>query len=225
MRAVEATAADGRRLAGAMAWPRHGQRFNTYSHVLGLLVMLGSGLLLLPGCNGTCDAGAFAGVAVFLATAVLLFLCSVMCHASRGRLQRAWQRADHAATFLLIAGSYTPFALAPARHGVALVVLAGIWAAALALTIRELVNRGNRAPPLIAYVALGWTSVAAAIPIALQAGWPTLSLLLAGAALYSVGTVFYRNTSGWTHAHGVWHLLVLAGAATHAAAVGRLAVT
>jgi hemolysin III len=197
-----------------------GQRFNTWSHVLGLALCIGGMPFLVVRCRTSCDAAAAGGTAVFAATALLLFCASVFCHASRTqRQQLLWRRIDHAATYLLIAGSYTPFATAQPRQAVHLVALALVWAGALALSARELLDRHAGPPALGAYVVLGWTSVAAAMPVAWLAGPAAFAWLLAGAFLYSVGTVFYRNKAGWAHAHGTWHLLVVGGVTAHAAAV------
>jgi hemolysin III len=200
----------------------HGQRFNIAGHLLGLALAACFAVQLAGRCSPACDPAAVTGVAIFTATGMLLFAASVLCHATHGRWHARWQRLDHAATFLLIAGSYAPFATAPPRQSLALPVLALLWAAALALAARELLQQPSRPPSLRAYVALGWASVMAAIPAALATGPVALALLLAGAACYSLGTVFYRNASGWPHAHGVWHLLVVAGATSHAAAIASL---
>ena len=71
------------------------------------------------------------------------------------------------------------------------------------------------APGLPLYLAMGWLGVMFAAPIAgaLSAAW--LAWLLAGAAVYTAGTLFYVNDKRWPHAHGIWHLFVMGGTACH----------
>ena len=70
-------------------------------------------------------------------------------------------------------------------------------------------------PALPLYLGMGWLGVAFAIPIAGSLSTAGLAWLLAGAAVYSAGTVFYANSRRWPHAHGIWHLFVMGGTACH----------
>jgi len=84
--------------------------------------------------------------------------------------------------------------------------------------MREL-GVASPAPPLALYVGMGWAMVVAAVPLLARIDAGGLRWLLTGAGLYTVGTVFYVNRAGYRHAHGVWHLFVLGGTASHYAAV------
>ncbi|MDB5895367.1 MAG: channel protein hemolysin family [Rhodoferax sp.] len=203
-----------------------GERFNGYSHLAALLGSLGATGLLLDRALRSGDAQAVVGVAVFGACATLLYAASLMFHSTRGHAKARWARADHAAIHLMIAGSYTPFALAAAgsragelgqvinwRHA----LLAAMWLVALAGAARELKGQGR--PALWLYLVLGWLGMAGAVSMAANLSCATIGWLLAGAACYTGGTVFYVNRRGWTHAHGVWHLFVMGGTACHMAAV------
>jgi len=92
-----------------------------------------------------------------------------------------------------------------------------LWVAALLACARHL--RASVPPSLGLFLLMGWVAVVAALPVALRAGTVSLACLLLGAAVYSAGTVFYRNKSGWAYGHGVWHLFVVAGTAWHFGAV------
>lgn len=129
---------------------------------------------------------------------------------------------DHCAIYLLIAGTYTPFALVT-LHGLwGWLLMAAVWGAALFGIGRELLQAGgaDSKPPLALYIAMGWLGVLAAVPLAARLDSGGLAWLLAGGVLYTVGTVFYRNRRGFRHAHGAWHLFVLAGTASHFVSVG-----
>ena len=170
-----------------------GERLNGYSHLLGLLLALPATALLLAKTVPTGDPARIAGALVFSLSAVALYGASTLFHSTRGRLKRMWERADHCAIYLLIAGTYTPFAL---------VTLHGKWGW------------------LLLYIGMGWLGVLAAVPLAARLDSAGLAWLLIGGVLYTVGTIFYRNRQGFRHAHGAWHLFVLAGTISHYIAVG-----
>lgn len=192
-----------------------GERFNTASHALGLLVSLvGTAWLLGRVVRGGAST-ALLGALVFAVSAVVLYLASTLFHGSRGRARRYWQCADHCAIYLLIAGTYTAFALAVVPGTFGWLMLAGIWAVALAGMSREWWAAESDAPSLWSYLILGWVCVLGVVPVALQLDAAGLMWLVVGAVLYTSGTVFYRNPKGWRFSHGTWHLFVLGGTVSH----------
>ena len=194
----------------------NGQRFNASSHLAGLILLPWAAAWLVQHAPAHTDTLALAGATVFVAAAAVLLLTSVACHMAAGPLRHLWQRADHGAIFLLIAASYTPFALAGPRHAINLGLLAVCWLIALAAAARELAGP-PLPPPLIAYVALGWGAVLAAAPVAARLSTDALAWLSVSAVCYTIGTFFFRS-SRCRHAHGIWHLFVLAGIAANFAA-------
>jgi hemolysin III len=171
------------------------------------------------------------GTAIYAASVVLLFATSSLYHCfhweqpARGLLGRL----DHAAIFLLISGSFTPFGL---RIGGLLggVSLAGLWlgaAAGIAAVVRPQ-GVGKRTRAAI-YVGLGWAMVPLAPALLGLVGWHGVGLLVLGGLFYTVGAVIYAlrrpdpfpRTFGF---HEVFHLLVIAAAACHFAAVAGVAV-
>jgi hemolysin III len=205
------------RIAGMYA----GQKLNAWAHVLGLALTLGFAVHAGTTLTSQPDAVSAFGVLVFLATAAALYGASVAAHSTRGTLQRRWERLDHGAIYLLIAGSLTPFALSAPRHAENILAMAVVWLLAGVAFVRQLRPRnGTSAVP--DYLLLGWGAVLAAVPIAVRLSGPALGWLLAGAAIYSAGTVFYLNRRGWAHAHGVWHVFVVGGTSSHYAAVCHL---
>lgn len=200
-----------------------GERLNGYSHLLGLLLALPAMALLLVKTVPTGDPARIAGALVFSLSAVALYAASTLFHSTRGRLKRMWERADHCAIYLLIAGTYTPFALVTLQGLWGGLLLATIWGAALFGIRRELMPaKGGepKKPSLALYIGMGWLGVLAAVPLAARLEGAGLAWLLIGGVLYTAGTVFYRNRQGFRHAHGAWHLFVLAGTASHYVAVG-----
>ena len=201
-----------------------GERLNGYSHLLGLLLALPATALLLAKTLPTGDAARIAGALVFSLSAVALYAASTLFHSTRGeKRKRFWERADHCAIYLLIAGTYTPFALVTLRGPWGWLLLAAAWGAAVFGIARELRQQAGDAaakPPLSLYLGMGWLGVLAAAPLAARLDGGGLAWLLTGGVLYTAGTVFYRNRRGFRHAHGAWHLFVLGGTASHFVAVG-----
>jgi hemolysin III len=144
---------------------------------------------------------------------------------------RAWlRRADHAMIFVLIAGTYTPFAVLVLEEPLSDVVLAGVWSGAAAGIVFTLV--WVDAPKWLAaaaYVALGWFSLIAIPQILERAGAGALALLAAGGVAYTLGAVVYARrrpdprpaTFGY---HEIFHVLVVVAAAAHFTAVAVFAV-
>lgn len=203
----------------------HGERFNGYSHLLGLVLAIGGATVLLPRAFASGDTSRIIGALVFSTCAIALYAASAMFHAAQGRTRAFWERADHCAIFLLIAGTCTPFVLVALPAGWAAALLAAIWSFAIfgiACELRPTDPSKASPPSLRLYVAMGWLCVLTAAPLAARLDGLALGGLLAGAAVYTAGTVFYLNRRGWAHAHGVWHLFVLGGTMTHYFTVARL---
>lgn len=192
-----------------------GERFNTATHLLGLALALAGAWFLLSRTLELGNSARMVGAGVFALATITLYAASSLFHGSRGRLRVLGERADHCAIHGLIAGSYTPFALATATGGSVWVLLAGVWALAAWAIRNALRTDAGQAPPLRHYLALGWLCVLGVVPLAGGLDTTALAWLFAGAAIYSVGTVFYRNRGGWRHAHGTWHLFVIGGSASH----------
>ncbi len=194
-----------------------GERFNFYSHLLGLVASSGASLALLAKAMQTSAPRAVAGVVVFGVTCILLYATSALFHGASGSFKRQMERLDHAAIFLFIAGSYTPFALLPSARTAHHLMLAILWVLAFLGVKRELSQ--HRLPAMWLYLAMGWFSMIGAASLAEDMGSTAAVWLLAGAVLYTSGTLFYRNPQNWLHAHGIWHLFVLSGTLAHFAAV------
>ena len=193
---------------------------NTLTHALGVLAGLAGGgaLVTLTALRG--DAWGVVGVSVFVAALVLLYAASTGYHAARRARTKARLRVlDHAAIFVLIAGTYTPFTLGGLRGGWGWPLFGVIWALAAAGVTAKLflTGRYDRLSTAL-YLAMGWLVVVAAVPMARAFAPATLAWLVAGGVAYTAGTAFYLSRR-IPYAHAVWHAFVLAGSACHFAAV------
>jgi hemolysin III len=168
------------------------------------------------------EAGAWrtAGALVFGASALLMFTTSVLYHAARSPPLRLRLRLlDHAAIYLLIAGTYTPFALGVLGGAWGWTLFGLVWGLAL-LGIVAKTTLGFRfhVSSTLLYLALGWIGVIAARPLLASLNPAELTWLAAGGLAYTAGVPFYLWKSR-RYAHAVWHGFVLAGVACHFFAV------
>ncbi len=168
----------------------------------------------------------YVGAAIFGASLMLLYGTSATYHQVQWRpfWGRIFKRLDHAMIFVLIAGTYTPFALgvSPAWG---IPVLSVVWSlAGVGALLKVVWPDAPRWLSVSLYVGLGWVGfVAASEAIAQYAGGP-LALLIVGGALYTLGGVIYAagRPNPWPRIfgyHEVFHVLVVAGSALHYSAV------
>lgn len=198
---------------------------NAVSHGVGAVacLILLPILITIPALNG--DLLLVVANAVFGTTLVLLYLTSTMYHAlPPSRAKDVWQMLDHLAIYLLIAGTYTPFALGPLRGPWGFAMLGIVWGLALFGIIAKLrIGFRYRHVSTAAYVAMGWVCVIAMPAVLTHVPPAALALLFAGGVTYTLGTLFFS----WTrlrYNHFIWHMFVIVGTACHVAAVMWFAV-
>jgi hemolysin III len=169
-------------------------------------------------------AAAIVGAAIFGSTMALLYLTSAVYHAvAPSRAKRVFQILDHAAIYLLIAGTYTPFTLGVLRGPWGWTLFGLIWGlAVIGIVLKSI--RGIRYPRLstAVYLAMGWLVLVAAKPLFTNVPAWGLFWLTVGGVAYTAGVAFYAARR-MRYAHFVWHLFVLAGTACHFVAVLRYA--
>jgi hemolysin III len=182
---------------------------------LGLLVLLASG-----------DPACLPPLLIYGLSLVLLFASSAAYHLVRGpdRLLLALKRLDHAAIFAFIAGTYTPFTCNLLTGAWRWGLLAAIWAlAAAGVAVKLSLHRKSNHLGTLAYLGMGWLGAIALPQLARRLPWPGIALLAAGGLAYSLGTLLYsadlRQKHPRANLHGLWHLVVMAAAALHFAAI------
>jgi hemolysin III len=197
---------------------------NAVSHAVGAVAILAATPVLVAAALSRHDALAAASVSVYCATVALLYLASTLYHALRpGRAKRVCRALDHSAIFLLIAGTYTPFALGVLRGPWGWGLLASVWTlAAVGIAIDGSPWRHARKASIALYVAMGWQALLAIGPIVERVAPAGIGLLVAGGLCYTVGIGFYA-LKRVRYTHLVWHLWVLIGSALHFVAVARYA--
>jgi hemolysin III len=198
----------------------YGERLNSYTHLAGtVLAAIGAPVLLVLAARSG-DAWKIAGCSVYGATLLLLYCASTIYHGVRGRAKAILRKLDHCSIYLLIAGTYTPFALVTLRGAWGWTLLGLAWGlAAVGIAQEFVLGKGARRLSILIYVVMGWMGVAALRPLAAGLGTPGLAWLLAGGLLYTGGIVFYLLDERVRHFHGIWHLFVLGGSAAQYVAI------
>lgn len=198
----------------------YGERLNSSTHLAGtVLAAIGVPLLIVLAARSG-DAWKIVACAIYGAALFLLYGTSTLYHSLRGRAKRVLRKLDHCSIYVLIAGTYTPFALVTLRGAWGWTLFGLAWGLATLGIAQEFVfGKGRRRLSILIYVVMGWMGVAALRPLAAGLGAPGLAWLLAGGLLYTGGIAFYLLDERVRHFHGVWHLFVLAGSAAHFVAI------
>ena len=193
---------------------------NSISHGLGLLLAIAAVPILLLAAMKVGSARSIVGVSVFGGTMVLLYLASTLYHSlTHDAAKRLFRLFDHAAIFLLIAGTYTPFALGVLRGPWGWSMLAAVWTLAfvgITLKIRQRTRHSRIS--IVLYVIMGWLAVVAVKPIVMLIPVPGILLILAGGIAYTGGLAFFA-AHRIRYNHFIWHLFVIAGTTCHFFAV------
>jgi hemolysin III len=193
---------------------------NRLTHGLGAAFSVAGLVLMVVFSARHGDVWQVVSTAIFGTTLILLYCSSTLYHSFQEERHRLLMRKfDHAAIFLLIAGTYTPFLLVTLRGPWGWSLFGVIWGLAVVGVTLKFWHAGrfNVVSTLI-YIGMGWLVMVALKPLmaALPAGG--LRLLFAGGLCYTGGAAFYL----WhrlPYNHAIWHLFVLAGSGCHWAAV------
>lgn len=189
--------------------------FNAILHGIGALLAIAGLVLITIRAEGVQE---IVGAVIFMSAAILLYLMSTLYHSfPKGTTKNVFERFDHLAIYLLIAGTYTPFCLITLwdHNGLylflALWILAGIGVIFKSIWINRFVVMH-----VFIFLLMGWAIVFQINNLDLAQGG--MWLLISGGISYSIGTIFYVFPLFKFH-HAIWHLFVLGGTITHFFAV------
>ncbi|MDH5338415.1 MAG: hemolysin III family protein [Rubrivivax sp.] len=193
------------------------ERANALSHGIGFVAAAAAWPLLSDYAALRGGSLAALGMAVFCLSAMLVYAASMIYHAlPPGRAKHLAHRVDHAAIFVFIAGSYTPFALGPLADSLGAPVLAGVWSlAGVGVGCKVLGRLQHRVLSMALYTAMGWMALGLLGPLQSRTGADAAMLLVAGGAAYTVGAAFFFYDDRLRYGHFVWHLFVLTGSTCH----------
>ena len=184
---------------------------SSLSHGLGIVLSIAGLAVLASFAAIHGDFWRIASVCVYGTTLILLYTASTLYHAvPNPRAKPILRLLDHSAIYLLIAGTYTPFALISLGGVWGWALFAIVWTLALIGIALELRHVRNRVIAASLYVGMGWVGIVAIKPLMQSIELGGLWLLFGGGLCYTFGVPFYL----WRklpYNHALWHLFVLAG--------------
>jgi hemolysin III len=189
-------------------------------HVIGVTASLVALTVLLIVGVETQATLWIVSLAIYGLALVAMFSCSAGSNlVVRPKLKEVMRRLDHAAIFLMIAGTYTPFILIKMNNSWGLGLLAVVWImAAIGIAIKLFAPRFLEGLLTALYLVQGWAVIAAWEPLMSAMPGRVLTLLVVGGVLYTIGVVFHL----WErlpYQNAIWHGFVLSAASCHYAAV------
>ncbi|MCC8361333.1 PAQR family membrane homeostasis protein TrhA [Salinimicrobium sediminilitoris] len=157
---------------------------------------------------------------IFGSSLILLYLASTLYHSTRDRRKRfSFKIFDHIAIFILIAGTYTPFALVTLQGRTGWIILGVVWGIALFGTILKLFFTGRfKILSTLLYVGMGWVIIFAIKPLMENLSSQGLLWLLGGGLAYTIGAILY-SISRINYNHAIFHFFVLLGSYCHYMAI------
>lgn len=189
---------------------------NSVTHGIGVALSIAALGVFIAQAGLLTESSNAVGFIVYASTLLMLYAASTFYHAAKPvRIKQFLRLMDHSAIFLLIAGTYTPFALVALKGAWGWTIFGLIWslaAAGIVITLFFMDRLKNLC--VILYVGMGWLGavfIHQLIEVLPSAG---LIWLLAGGLAYTGGVVFYLKKN-MPFSHAIWHLFVLAGSVFH----------
>lgn len=192
---------------------------NLLTHGLGLILSVVATVVMMWAVAGE-SGRTVAACGVYCLTLILLYGASTLSHSFYDlEWRRLFRMVDQACIYLLIAGSFTPFAVIFLGHGWWWLVLVAMWVLAIAGVLLALRLRNLSGAAKITYGLLGWLPAVSLWELYQRAPPEMLVWLLAGGFFYSSGTIFLRLDQKIRYLHALWHAFVIAGSICHYIAV------
>ena len=193
---------------------------NVITHGVGLLLSVAAVGYLLRASAGQPSSPIAAvvvhAVRVYAVTLTLMYLSSTLSHLFyETEWRKRFRTLDQACIFLLIAGTYTPFAAMYLNRGWWLGLLVAMWAFAAWGVFRVMQVRDLSQSDKYVFGVMGFLPAISLVELSRQAPGAVIGWIIAGGACYSLGSLFLRLSSSVRYAHAVWHTFVLAGSACH----------
>ncbi|MFV8226559.1 PAQR family membrane homeostasis protein TrhA [Christiangramia aquimixticola] len=197
-------------------YPEKEEKLNILTHGLGLALSVIAMVLLVIKAVRLGDSMHLLSFSIFGASMILLYAASTFYHsASTHQLRKRLNILDHAAIYVLIAGTYTPFALVTLRGTTGWVIFWVVWAMALAGVILKLFYTGKfKLLSTIMYVVMGWIIIFAIGPLMDNLSNDGIFWLIAGGISYTLGAILFM-LHRIPYNHGIFHIFVLLGTFSH----------
>lgn len=209
--------------AGDARQPLDGEQLaDRVVHAIGVIGGLTGAAILVVRAGQSAVEGQLLPVVAYVAGLLAMLGCSAVYHLCGKDRRREWfRRLDHAAIFVMIAGTYTPIAMLALRDPWDVALTAAVWAAAAAGVVLKLTRpRRIEAISIALYLLLGWIGLVAVQELLASVATGTLLMILIGGLIYSGGLVFHLSSRRFNQA--LWHASVLLAATFHFVAIASL---
>jgi len=197
-------------------YPPFEEKINIISHGIGVLLSVIALVLLIIKSNIDGDAMHIFSYIVYGLSLLILYSASTIYHNSKTDIVRNKLNVfDHASIYILIAGTYTPYALITLPETAGWLIFVSIWSFAIVGVVLKLFFIGKfKIASTIMYVLMGWIMVFAINPLMDNLSVEGLIWLLAGGISYTIGAVLY-SVKKIKFNHAIFHIFVLIGSITH----------
>lgn len=201
-------------------YPQKEERLNIATHAIGFILACLGLILLLEKTLPSSDYILVFSISLFGICLCLLFAASTLYHRSvEPRLRSRWRTMDHAAIYLLIAGSYTPFTLITLKGNTGLLICSIVWFLAfIGILLKTRFTGRFKFLSTVSYMLMGWQIIFVIRPLLDNLPDGGVFWLFAGGLAYTLGSVLYLMKKLPYH-HAIFHVFVLAGSACHYMAV------
>jgi hemolysin III len=193
---------------------------NSITHGLGALLAVAALVLLIVFAAIKGTVWHIVSFSIFGTTLVLLYTASTLYHSLTHKgAKNLFNKFDHMAIYLLIAGTYTPFCLVALRGWIGWTLFGITWGSAILGVVMKAFHTGKKQLlSTILYVIMGWVVLLAIQPLYQSISFTSFVLLIAGGISYTLGTIFFVKDK-ISFFHSIWHLFVLGGSVLHFFAV------
>ena len=195
--------------------------FNMTSHIVGAVLGIVATVLCVVFAAIHGNVYGVVSGAIFGVTMILLYTMSSIYHGLNPKLKakKVFQVLDHCSIFLLIAGSYTPFALCTLREYdpvTGWVIFGVIWAMALlGIVLNSIDIKRYKVFSMICYLVMGWCIIVKINLLPALLGTVGFALLVAGGIVYTIGAILYGVGKKHKYMHSIFHLCILAASLLH----------
>lgn len=188
---------------------------NSILHGIGALLSIVGLIALIFKSQNNSDLN-IIGVIVYGTSLFLLYITSTLYHSlKQNKAKRVFERLDHCAIYLLIAGTYTAIILSTLHSIPAVIVLILIWILAiLGIVLKSIFGDKKEKISTGTYLIMGWLIIFVFNELIVRIPKESLILIVLGGLAYTLGTVFF-SIKNIKYSHAVWHVLVLAGSIFH----------
>ena len=195
---------------------KDGERFNSITSYMGALAALAGMVVLIVFEALTGEWLKIISLSIYGLSLFLIYVFSSLYHTVHGKNKDILKKLDHFAIYILIAGTYTPFALVTLNGSLGWWLFGFVWGlAVLGIIVDAFPQKGRRIVPIIIYLIMGWIVVVVMKPLLKVFPVQGFFLLLLGGIFYTGGIIFYALDKKVRHFHGVWHIFVLGGSICH----------